>query len=314
MKQFLKKILIYSALVMAIFIAYEVALLYVPNEYSYKKGYIENHKHELRVLVMGNSHFADCIDPSLLGDSIFNCAQPGRSVWYDLQLLKEYIPQMPQLETLVMPLSYDYYYWGHLYEEKHEPKFNTYRCMYIKYMGYAYQDGEWWHWSEILNSNYNHPLRLVSAFNAPLSSLTMCDSLGMEIDSSIDNRFDDWEQQQLPENTPLADSTELRLNYKDNVRIYSEIVTLAHTYNKRLIFIAMPIYKTARERVSQRQLDELNSFVALLKRENPDIEFYNFIDAPGFTGQDYYNSIHLNNTYGARKFAPILRDILNRKR
>ena len=76
----------------------------------------------------------------------------------------------------------------------------------------------------------------------------------------------------------------------------------------------MPIYKTARERVSQRQLDELNSFVALLKRENPDIEFYNFIDAPGFTGQDYYNSIHLNNTYGARKFAPILRDILNRKR
>ena len=72
MKQFLKKILIYSALVMAIFIAYEVALLYVPNEYSYKKGYIENHKQELRVLVMGNSHFADCVDPSLLGDSIFN--------------------------------------------------------------------------------------------------------------------------------------------------------------------------------------------------------------------------------------------------
>ena len=38
MKSFLKKILIFSVIVMAIFIAYEVALLWIPNEFSYKKG------------------------------------------------------------------------------------------------------------------------------------------------------------------------------------------------------------------------------------------------------------------------------------
>ena len=163
MKQFLKKILIFSVIVTTIFTAYEMALLKVPNEYSYKKNYLEEHKDSLRVLVLGNSHLADCIDCSMLGKWAFNAAQPGRSFYYDLQLLKEYIGQMPNLQCVVLPFSYDYQYWGHLFEKKHEAKFNTYRCMYIKYMGYPYSDGEWWHWSEILNSNFDHSGRLVDA-------------------------------------------------------------------------------------------------------------------------------------------------------
>ena len=313
MKQFLKKILIFSVIVMAIFVAYELLLLLVPNEFSYKKGYIEKHKDELRILVLGNSHLADCIDCSLLGEGAFNAAQPGRSVYYDLQLLKEYIDQMPKLECVVMPYSYDYQYWGHLHEEKHEAKFNTYRCMNLKYMGYTYLDGEWWHWSEILNSNYDHCGRLFGSLYKPLTDLTMCDSLGIELDASYDSRGDDWMTKQLPETTSLADSTEQRLNYQDNVKIYSEIVTLARDHNMRLIFVAMPIYKTARERVSQQRIDEMNEFIAMLKRINPDIEFYDFIDDKRFVERDYYNSIHLNNTYGARKFTPLLREIIERK-
>ena len=314
MKRFLKKILVFSVIVMAIFVAYELLLLLVPNEFSYKKGYIEKHKDELRILVLGNSHLADCVDCSLLGEGAFNAAQPGRSVYYDLQLLKEYIGQMPKLECVVMPYSYDYQYWGHLHEEKHEAKFNTYRCMNLKYMGYTYLDGEWWHWSEILNSNYDHCGRLFGSLYKPLSDLTMCDSLGIELDASYDTRGDDWMLKQLPETTPLPDSTEQRLNYQDNVKIYSEIVTLARDHHMRLIFLAMPIYKTARERVSQQRLDEMNEFVAMLKRINPDIEFYDFIDDPRFVEQDYYNSIHLNNTYGARKFTPLLKEIIETKK
>ena len=313
MKSFLKKILIFSVIVMVIFIAYEVALLWVPNEFSYKKGHIEKHKNELRILVLGNSHLADCIDCSLLGEGAFNAAQPGRSFYYDLQLLKEFIDQMPKLECVIMPYSYDYQYWGHLYEKKHEPKFNTYRCMYLKYMGYPYSDGEWWHWSEILNSNYNHTGRLFDALlNKRLSDLTMCDSLGIELDASYDTRGDDWMTRQLPDTAALPDSTEQHLNYRDNVKLYSEFVSIMRSHHKRLILLAMPIYTTARERVNQQRLDEMNEFVAMLKRVNPDIEFYNFIDAPGFVERDYYNSIHLNNTYGARKFTPLLREIIEK--
>ncbi len=313
MKHFLKKILIFSVIVLAIFIAYELLLLLVPNEFSYKKRYIEKHKDELRILVLGNSHLADCIDCSLLGEGAFNAAQPGRSSYYDLRLLREYIGKLPKLECVVLPFSYDYQYFGHLHEKQHEPKFNTYRCMYLKYMGYTYLDGEWWHCSEILNSNYDHCGRLFDALYKPLSDLTMCDSLGIELDASYNTRGDDWMFKQLPETEALPDSTEQRLNYKDNVKIYSEIVTLARDHNMRLILLSMPIYKTARERVRQHQLDEMNEFVAMLQRLNPDIEFYDFIDDPRFVERDYYNSIHLNNTYGARKFTPLLREIIERK-
>ena len=56
----------------------------------------------------------------------------------------------------------------------------------------------------------------------------------------------------------------------------------------------------------------MNESVAMLKRVNPDIEFYNFIDDKHFVERDFYNSIHLNNTYGARKFTPMLREIIEK--
>ena len=117
---------------------------------------------------------------------------------------------------------------------------------------------------------------------------------------------------QLPDTTASADSTELRLNYRDNVKLYSEFAAIMRSHHKRLILLALPIYTTARERVNQQRLDEMNEFVAMLKRVNPDIEFYNFIDDKHFVERDFYNSIHLNNTYGARKFTPMLREIIEK--
>jgi hypothetical protein len=179
-------------------------------------------------------------------------------------------------------------------------------------MGYPYCDGEWWHWSEILNSNYDHTGRLIDSFTQPLTAVTMCDSLGVELDASITTRGDDWYEKQLPDTTALTDSTEVRLNYRDNVKIYSEMASIMHNSGKRLIFVAMPIYKTARKLVSQRQLDEMYQFVRILQRVNPNIEFYDFIDDARYIERDYYNSIHLNNTYGARKFTPILKSIIEK--
>ena len=305
MRSFLKKILLYSTIVMAIFIAYELALLRVPNEYSYKKGYIEQHKNELEVLILGNSHLADCIDASLLEKTAFNAAQPGRSAHYDLELIKEYISQLPKLECFILPFSYDYMYWGHHHETEPNPNFNTFRCMYFKYMGYSYEKCDILYWSEILNSNLDHMARLRDANKPPLSRITLCDSLGLTIDAGLATRKKDWKQLGLP------DSTELFLNREDNIKIYSEIASIMRQHHKRLILVAPPIYKTERERVGQQQIDEMNDFVKMMQRINSDIEFYNLIDAPGFGDDDFYNAIHVNNTNGARKITAILNNIIN---
>ena len=55
---------------------------------------------------------------------------------------------------------------------------------------------------------------------------------------------------QLPDTTASADSTELRLNYRDNVKLYSEFAAIMRSHHKRLILLALPIYTTARERVN----------------------------------------------------------------
>ena len=45
----------------------EVLLLYIPNEYSYKRDYMEQHINDIECLLLGNSHIVEALDPSCMG-------------------------------------------------------------------------------------------------------------------------------------------------------------------------------------------------------------------------------------------------------
>ena len=152
-------------------------MLTVPNRYSYKYDYVEQHSKDIKVLLLGNCHIEDALNPKILGDSVFNTAISGREIIYDEELAKHFIPKMQNLKTVIM--QFDYRSFG-LGREKRNPRDykehggfeSTFKCMYTKYMKFSV-DG-WWYWSEIINSELNYKSRI---WMDPKDAIE-CDSLG----------------------------------------------------------------------------------------------------------------------------------------
>lgn len=111
MKKFIHNITIIGIILLLINIAIEFLLFLRPNQYSYKRMYVEEHINDIRCLLLGNSHIANALKPNILGNGVFNMAISSRNIVYDIELAKRYVPQMTQLEILIMPFNYhDFYF------------------------------------------------------------------------------------------------------------------------------------------------------------------------------------------------------------
>ncbi len=73
-------------------------------DYRYKAWYMTERADRIGILILGHSLFAQGLDPHPLGDSAFNAATRGRHLCYDLGIVQRYIPHMPNLHTILIPL------------------------------------------------------------------------------------------------------------------------------------------------------------------------------------------------------------------
>lgn len=72
----------------------------------YKYNYIHQHGEEIKTLILGHSQAANGINPWVMGDSVFNMAEPSRILYYDKEILTRNIHFMPNLKVVIYPLLY----------------------------------------------------------------------------------------------------------------------------------------------------------------------------------------------------------------
>lgn len=105
MTRFIKKILLYFLPIALLAIGLEIYVESIPNSYTYKRQYMEQHATSLQTLILGSSYAYDGIDAALLPHA-FNLANSSQCFEDDYRLLAKYLPQMDSLKTVILPLSY----------------------------------------------------------------------------------------------------------------------------------------------------------------------------------------------------------------
>lgn len=306
MKRFIHNITILGIILLLINIAIEFLLFLRPNEYSYKRAYVEEHINDIRCLLLGNSHIVHALKPSILGNGVFNMAIVGRGIVYDIEIAKRYVPQMNQLEILIMPLDYSRFYFGRAKDNPNEMKKpsgrqGTYnrKCMYYKYMDIRV-DG-FWYWSELLNSRLDYMKRFLKSD----VDARECDSLGY-VKRLLSKRKDNWENKNLPK---IIDTT-IDANRVEQDLLFSRYCTLAELANNqgaKLVLIFTPLYKTYNNSTNPVVIKKMESFVANLKQRYPNVEFYDYSTDKRFADEDFWDASHLTDI-GANKFSKIVKE------
>ena len=144
MKKFIYSISRFSLVAFVIFLALECLSFAFPNEYSYKRNYVEDNSDRIKILILGHSHAGKGINPEAFGDSVFNMAMSGRIHFYDAVLAERYVSRLKNLKCVIWPLGYSFEYHSYLYPDillskEHVNAIEMQQCMYEKYMGISYE-------------------------------------------------------------------------------------------------------------------------------------------------------------------------------
>lgn len=309
MKKFIKKVGIYSFVILIGLLCVELSLYTQENRYSYKKQYIENHLNDIKVLTLGASLFEVSVDPSMIGDSVFNGSVSGIGDLYSnsatYQIIFRYIPQMPNLKMLIIPCPISNVYRGSdIWKFINVPSSRSCQCMKVKYLN-VYED---WkdivYWSEFVNSSQD----FLGRFEKTDEITRNCDSLGfVSKGRNLENRQENWENQFVDGIVNRFIKGKTRKDTWALIEGYKVVAELCKKQGVKLVGVATPYYKTMLKELSPTVKADYQYALEEIRKNHPEVQFYDYTYDKRFTSDDFQDAVHLNNN-GARKFSRILKE------
>lgn len=264
----------------------------VPNSYSYKYNYVEKHKDDISILLMGNSYFENSINPNLIGDSIFDLAVSARWIYYDKELLAIFIPQMSNLSAVVYPIGYKMpfinYEYNPILDFQHE------KYMHVWYNEFPQNILRWF--------AITHGGRV--GFEP-----SICDKDWNGYVPLEGNGGDTWKEQQniLPEIIYGADREQ---NLSDYTHYLIEMARICQENEVRFIAVTPPCHDSFNENTRTEGMQTLFKIIHKVQEVAP-LEYKNFLFDNEFRADSlYFNCSHLN-TIGADKFALRIKEDFN---
>lgn len=147
---------------------FEIIAERIPNSYTYKHQYMEQHAAHIQTLILGSSYAYDGLAPSEL-PAAFNLSNSSQTLEDDYRLLARYIPQMDSLQTVILGVGY-----GTLAMRTQDNR----RLYYTLYMNLYPR----WPISKYSMEVFDMPLLTKKIIKYIISrDVTRCDSLGQRL-------------------------------------------------------------------------------------------------------------------------------------
>ena len=232
MKRFLQDIGLFSVVALLFFGALEWITESIPNSYTYKREYMEQHGAQIETLILGSSNAYDGLNPSVLPHA-FNLANSSQTLEDDYRLLAKYIDSMDSLQTVIVGLGY--HSLGATTENNRRTYYTIYMDLYPR-----------WPISKYSFEVCNPEMLIKKIIKYSVSrDVTRCDSLGQRVGhtkEAAQSGAEWWNKdvQSLVENDKLQ-IADCRLEIEENTRYLKAIVDLCNTHNVKPVIVQMPV-------------------------------------------------------------------------
>jgi len=268
----------------------EVLLRKIPNDYAYKKNYLDQHANSIKILFLGNSHAYYGMDPQYTHYTSFNAAYVSQSFNCDLEILKKYENKLDSLKYIVLPLDYASLN-GRLEKGSESWRAKNYVIYYGINITHNIADR-----TELFNNNLKVIVKRISNFYFQNIAGGTCSNLGWGNDYTYKNQKD----LEVSGKT-AAQRYKSRKFFDDNIKSLQSLIEFAKAKKIRIVFYTPPAYKTYVQNFTNEELDQSSNLGAKLSASDPgNIVYFNFLNDTSFTAADYYDADHLDE-FGAKK-------------
>lgn len=302
MKRFLRDIGIFTIVLLILFGGAEWIAESIPNSYTYKREYIEQHGGMVKTLILGSSNAYDGLNPSVLSDA-FNLANSSQTLEDDYWLLEKYINDMDSLQIVIVGLGY--HSLGAVTEDHRRTYYTIYMDLYPR-----------WPISKYSFEVFNLELLTKKIIKYAVSrDVTRCDSLGQRVGhtkAAVEGGKEFWNKdvETLAANDRIDwrdESVESRV--ESNIQYLHKIIELCEAHEVQAVVITMPVRREYKELLPIEQVALHDSVM----RSLPSSAMY--VDASDWEVPEdgWYNATHLTKEASAG-FTGQLMDTLRQRR
>ena len=294
MKRFLRDIGLFSVVALLFFGALEWVAESIPNSYTYKRDYIEQHGSQIETLILGSSNAYDGLNPSVLPNA-FNLSNSSQTLEDDYRLLAKYIDSMDSLQIVIIGIGYAAL--GATTEANRRTYYTIYMDLYPRWPISKYS-------FEVCN-----PEMLVKKIikYAVSRDVTRCDSLGQRVGhtkEAVETGAEWWNKDvlSLVENDKLEIGN-CRLAIEENTRYLKAIVDLCNSHGVKPVIVQMPVMEEYKKLLPEEQVSLMDEVLQSLD------SFAICIDASDWEIPEdgWYNATHLTKEASEEFTRKILR-------
>ena len=285
MTHFIKKISLYLLPIFILVIGLEVYVESIPNSYTYKRQYMEQHASEIQTLVLGSSYAYDGIDTEYLPHA-FNLANSSQCFEDDYRLLQRYIVYLDSLKRVILPISYSSLQM--VSSSNRRGYYTIYMDLYPRWPISKYSF-ECFNLELMAKKIIKHTLR---------EDVVRCDSLGQRIGHTLDTRPVDWQDTQALVANDRFVGPAAQPYIKENTYWLRRMALECQMSGVEFYLVKMPALQDYRDAMPPEQVDAMNQAIEFIASKFDCVRVLDYQD----WGNDanFWNATHLN-TYGARR-------------
>ncbi len=299
MKRFITRLTIFLSILVFMGITMELLLRNIPNNYKFKKDYLDEHADRIETLILGNSHLYYGIDPAYLRTDAFNAGNVSQPLNFDYLLLKKYEHRWKKLSKIVIPI--DYFSMFSNMETGGEPWRAQYYKTYFKINATKPTDN-----LELFCNTFDLNVHKIINYYLFQEKELNCSNRGWGMS---------YRSAKSKDLMKTGLKAAVRHTYpeqgflQENLQVLTRIFKFAEARNIEVLLITTPTYKSYYENLNKKQLfktlQETRKIASLHQ-----VKYVNMLKDKLFNKADFYDGDHLNEI-GARKFSLKVDSLLN---
>jgi len=303
MKKFLIYFVIFTIPIILSIVCCEFFLRKIPNDYSYKKQYLDKNTDSIVTLFLGSSHAFYGINPQFCKEKSFNASHISQSLDFDYKILNKYENNFTNLKNIVIPISY-FSLFGKLEKGIEYWRVKNYSIYYKIYTTNKLSD-----YSEFLSNKFKYTIHNLYAYFFKSKTLVSCSELGFGLNFNSKNSRD------LIETGKTAavrhQKKDLSL-FDENFEILLKIIKYAENRHIKVYFFTPPAYESYVNNLDTIQLNKMLTTMNDLDKKCSNCTYYNFMNDTSFIAIDFFDADHLNEI-GAEKLTKKIDSLINIK-
>lgn len=305
MRKFILKIVIFFLPIIFLAASLEFSLRLIPNEYLYKKKYLDANSNEINTLILGASGSYFGINPIYFVNNTFNASHISQSPDLDFKILKKYENKLKCLKTIVLQVSYITFYFN-LAKSIESWRAKNYVLYYQINATQSYRK-----YSELLSNKININFRKIYSYYIKRDTSLPCSKLGWGTGYISENTNDLIETGKTAalRHTVNINTDKYMSIFRENYSVLDSIIEWSGKKNIRVILITFPAFETYRQNLNSDQLWATIKAANELDNKYDNCSYFNLLNDTTFVAKDFHDADHLSEI-GAKKLSIKINDLI----